>query len=89
MGIARALWKNASYLLLDEPTASLDAANRALVMKLLRKAAENGACVIVATHDEQLIQSCDFNFDVEQHNLDRQRNDMEQYLNRIRENVAP
>ncbi|WP_288748031.1 hypothetical protein [uncultured Lactobacillus sp.] len=43
----------------DEPTASLDAANRQLVTDLLLKQAQAGALVFIATHDEKLAQKCD------------------------------
>lgn len=60
VGIARALYKNAEYVFADEPTASLDAENRQLVIGLLRSLAEQGATVIVATHDEEMISACDY-----------------------------
>ncbi len=59
VSIARALMKDAAYLYADEPTASLDPDNRATVIRLLRTAAERGACVVVATHDEDMIAACD------------------------------
>lgn len=59
LGIARAVFKNASVIYADEPTASLDLANRKIIMKLLRQFAETGAIVIIATHDESLLDVCD------------------------------
>lgn len=44
-----------SVLLVDEPTRGLDAAARALVASALRRAAEAGAAVLVATHDADLV----------------------------------
>jgi putative ABC transport system ATP-binding protein len=46
-------------VLADEPTSELDAANRALVMRLLRIEAERGAAVLVATHDPEAAEVCD------------------------------
>lgn len=60
VGIARALYKNAKYVFADEPTASLDAKNRQLVIGLLRSLTEQGTTVIVATHDEDMISACDY-----------------------------
>lgn len=54
LGIARALYRDARVLLVDEPTASLDAANRQRVLDLLQLAAARGAAVVVATHDDAL-----------------------------------
>lgn len=59
LGIARAMVKNAAIIYADEPTASLDASNRKLVVELLRRCADNGAAVILATHDERLVEECD------------------------------
>ncbi|MEO1554709.1 MAG: phosphonate C-P lyase system protein PhnL, partial [Pseudomonadota bacterium] len=39
-------------MLLDEPTASLDAANRERVIKLIQRALDNGAALIGIFHDE-------------------------------------
>lgn len=50
----RALAKEPSLILADEPTASLDRANRDIVLSLVRKGAVRGACVVVATHDPQV-----------------------------------
>lgn len=59
VGIARALYKNAHYIFADEPTASLDRKNRDTITALLTRAADNGAAVVVATHDEALIAAID------------------------------
>jgi putative ABC transport system ATP-binding protein len=83
VGIARALWKDARYIFADEPTASLDADNRRLVTDLLFASAAHGACVVIATHDDMLSESCDETFDVEEHSTNRRRLDLEQYLNTL------
>ncbi len=59
VALARALASDADVLLVDEPTAELDADNRALVAGLLRDAADRGACVVVATHDPDMVELCD------------------------------
>jgi len=41
-------------LLLDEPTASLDAANREVVVGLIREACARGAAVIGIFHDDEV-----------------------------------
>jgi putative ABC transport system ATP-binding protein len=52
---ARALAHNPSLLLADEPTAALDPLNALRVMQLLLgQGREQGACCVIATHDEQL-----------------------------------
>ena len=58
LAIARAIYKNSPILILDEPTASLDSENRQIVIKLLKECALNGAIVILATHDDRLVNEC-------------------------------
>ncbi len=60
LGLARALYKNASIIYADEPTASLDSENREKVISLLHRCTNNGAVVILATHDLKLAEECDF-----------------------------
>lgn len=59
LGIARAIFKNATIIYADEPTASLDMNNRELVIELLRQCAKDGTIVVLATHDERLVNECD------------------------------
>lgn len=56
VGIARALILNPNIILCDEPTESLDIDNKHIVMNLLRKLAKD-KIVLVATHDEKMIES--------------------------------
>jgi iron complex transport system ATP-binding protein len=49
--IARALAQQASTLLLDEPTASLDFGNQGRVLDILRSLAADGLGIVYATHD--------------------------------------
>jgi ABC-type lipoprotein export system ATPase subunit len=51
VAVARALARQSQVILADEPTAGLDDGNAACVLALLRKAAEQGLTVIVASHD--------------------------------------
>jgi iron complex transport system ATP-binding protein len=52
--IARSLATEASHLLLDEPTASLDVAHALDVLALCRRLADDGHAVAVALHDLNL-----------------------------------
>jgi ATP-binding cassette subfamily C protein CydD len=53
IALARALLKPAPILLLDEPTAHLDAAAEAALIDTIRRAA-HGRTTIIATHSEVL-----------------------------------
>lgn len=54
VNIAHGLIAGHPVLLLDEPTASLDAQNRAVVVELIREARARGAAVIGIFHDEEV-----------------------------------
>ena len=52
VALARALAVEPQILLLDEPTASLDAKNSAAVVELIREAKARGAAIVGIFHDE-------------------------------------
>jgi alpha-D-ribose 1-methylphosphonate 5-triphosphate synthase subunit PhnL len=54
VNIARGLIAERSILLLDEPTAALDAANRETVVSLIGAARERGAAVVGIFHDRDV-----------------------------------
>jgi putative ABC transport system ATP-binding protein len=62
LSVARAIYKDARVVYVDEPTASLDEANRAIVTSLFRSLADRGCIVIVATHDAGMTEACDRQF---------------------------
>jgi putative ABC transport system ATP-binding protein len=63
VAIARALANRPRIILADEPTAALDSQRARIVMDLLRRvAAEQGAAVIVVTHDEKIFDRFDHIF---------------------------
>lgn len=49
--IARALTQEANFLVLDEPTSSLDFGNEVKLLKILEKLSKRGMGVIMATHN--------------------------------------
>ena len=51
VNVARGFIAGHPILLLDEPTASLDAASRAIVVQLIREAREGGAALLGTFHD--------------------------------------
>ena len=55
LALARALIKNPSILLADEPTASLDIKNKKLVMNILSEYNKLGGTVVMVTPDLELI----------------------------------
>ena len=58
VAIARALAVDPALLLLDEPTAALDADRRAELRDLLCSLTREGRTLVVATHDEDFARHC-------------------------------
>ena len=58
VAIARALAIDPPVLLLDEPTASLDAGRRQELAATLVDLARQGRTVLVATHDADFVRAC-------------------------------
>ncbi|MBD3665742.1 phosphonate C-P lyase system protein PhnL [Sulfitobacter aestuariivivens] len=65
VNIARGFARHYPAMLLDEPTASLDAANREVVLSLIEDAKARGAAIIGIFHDEAArTRVCDREIDV-------------------------
>lgn len=54
INIARGFLQERPLLLLDEPTASLDAANRAVVIEMIREKKRAGTAIIAIVHDDDV-----------------------------------
>jgi ABC-type lipoprotein export system ATPase subunit len=59
VAVARAVMRGAAVILADEPTASLDPAARESICDSLLRAANEGASVVIATHDPAVSSRCD------------------------------
>jgi len=60
VAVLRALVKRPGIVLADEPTGNLDAANGAILMKLIRQLQkDHGQTFLIATHSEPLAESAD------------------------------
>ena len=57
VAVARGLALQARVLLADEPTSELDHDNREKVLALLRGQADRGAAVVMATHDQAIVDA--------------------------------
>jgi putative ABC transport system ATP-binding protein len=58
-GLAVALANDPPVILADEPTGELDAVTGALILELLRARAEEGAAVLVVSHDPEVAAAAD------------------------------
>ena len=54
--IARALLNKPSIILADEPTGNLDPESSYQIMEILKDIAKDGSCVLIATHQYDLIE---------------------------------
>jgi ABC-type multidrug transport system ATPase subunit len=60
LGFALAMLSDPPVLILDEPTASLDAQSRELLVGRVRSLAKSGKTILLSTHsEEQLLPTCD------------------------------
>lgn len=59
VAFARALANNPPLLLVDEPTGNLDTRTSLKIVQILQKLKDYGKTIIVATHDERIIQLAD------------------------------
>ena len=60
MAIARALLQRPAVIFADEPTGDLDDENTAAVFQMLKRAADDGAAVMVVTHEGEAAGYADF-----------------------------
>jgi ABC-type polar amino acid transport system ATPase subunit len=58
VAIARALAVDPPVLLMDEPTASLDAARRDELARTVRELAADGRTLLIASHDATFVEAC-------------------------------
>ena len=59
VAIARALVHEPAVLLADEATGNLDSATADAVLDLLRKFAQRGQSIVIATHSSEVAERCD------------------------------
>ncbi len=59
LSLARMMLQPKRYILCDEPTGNLDAKNKTLVLDILKELHQEGATVLIVTHDEAIRSMCD------------------------------
>lgn len=65
ISIARAVLSDRKYIFLDEPTSALDYANVSFVKELFRDERRNGKCLVIVSHDKDIIELADVIIDVQ------------------------
>ncbi len=58
IALARAISVSPDIILADEPTGNLDKINSIQILDILKKQAENGVCVLIVTHDDNIAAEC-------------------------------
>ena len=59
VSLCRAYLRDSSVILADEPTGNLDKDNAVNIINILKRFADDGKIVIVATHDLDILKYCD------------------------------
>ena len=59
IGLARALYANPAYIILDEPNASLDADGEAALLSAIQQVRQNGSTVVLITHKTNILATVD------------------------------
>ena len=59
LAVARLKLRDSRLILADEPTGSLDADNKTIIIQLLRSLADQGKAVLVVTHDPDFLEVAD------------------------------
>ena len=59
IGLARALYGDPAYVILDEPNNNLDSAGEMALLNAIRHATQRGAIVVLITHKLGLLSVCD------------------------------
>lgn len=67
--IALAMYKDASIIIIDEPTASLDQENKEIILNLLQNLKKDNKYIIITTHDDFLIEHLDIVYEIENKQL--------------------
>lgn len=73
LAIARALMRDPSVLLADEPTGDLDDENTAAVLTLLRQCADAGTAVLLVTHEREAAAFADTIYTMQEGRLHLER----------------
>ena len=58
ISLARALYRDADLILLDEPFSELDEISEVVLLNHLRQLADNGKIIVMVTHNKKALSFC-------------------------------
>lgn len=64
VAVAKIMLKNPSIILADEPTASIDQANKQIILDMLRKLQGGDKTVVVVSHDQEVVEWADYKIEL-------------------------
>lgn len=70
VSVARGLISSPQLLLADEPTANVDEATGSMIIDLFKDQSRSGSCIVMATHDRNVLEDADRAFWLESGRLD-------------------
>ena len=73
VAIARALSHDPDILLADEPTGNLDRDTQDEIMAIFRSLSEQGKCIILVSHSQQVANMCDEKFELVRQTREKKR----------------
>lgn len=69
VAIARALYKEASLLLFDEATSSLDMATQDIIIESLKNLKKQNVTIVIIAHQERIIELCDSVYNIDENSI--------------------
>lgn len=69
VAIARALANNPNIIIADEPTGNLDEENESKIFNILKRLSQEGKCVIVVSHSNEILKYADVCYELKEGSL--------------------
>ncbi len=81
VAIARALSHDPDIILADEPTGNLDSDTQDEIMEIFRTLTEQGKCVILVSHSQQVAKMCDETYELKAQSKNKKKGKQDETKN--------